>query len=242
MVLLDGVPGHPPHSYGTNIRIGSKDGTLAVVEADWSFRIQSDDSSARLERPPKNQKSLENFGTVAANSNLMVTESQSSEEATRVKVGLGGWYHDAKFDHLSQLDAMGQPLKKSNYGSYFILEFPVAKNTEAFFRYGVASEEVNPVKSNLALGLRLTKFLPNRPNDQYGIAYTSVHASSSYTRSESLSGRSIDSEERVFEMTYKIAVSENFYLQPDVQFIKNPGFDSSLKKSTSGFLRVEIDF
>jgi len=50
-------------------------------------------------------------------------------------------------------------------------------------------------------------------------------------------------DEAAFELTYKVQVSDQIYLQPEVQYVVHPGgTDDQLKNATVGLVRLGLEF
>lgn len=83
-----------------------------------------------------------------------------------------------------------------------------------------AQDEVAIIPLQSTFGAHYKGLLPNRPDDRTVAFVTYGQFSDDY--SDSLVGRDADYE-MVIELGYRIQLSPFAYIQPDVQFIKNPG-------------------
>lgn len=119
-------------------------------------------------------------------------------------IKLGGW-------HYASSDPDQTP---STGGGYGIGEcrWQGASGPElaAFLQLGVSPGKVNPVPYYLAGGTRITGMLPRRPLD-----ILSLGVARAWLRGLA--------DETVWEVNYSAQVGSGIYLQPDLQWIQNPG-------------------
>ena len=104
-----------------------------------------------------------------------------------------------------------------------------------FGRYGVANDEVNPFSQFVSGGIYSRGFVQQRPDDEVGIAFAWAHASDA-------ADDMLDEEEIAIELTYRWQVNDRFAIQPDIQYIINPGLDPSLDDAFVAGLRLEAQF
>ncbi|MFH1998305.1 MAG: carbohydrate porin [Planctomycetota bacterium] len=138
----------------------------------------------------------------------------------------GAWRHSANVEEFSESP---QPRKYSaNHGVYFTadqilyrLEGGTADSriVSAFFQYSWAPYEVNEITQYIGAGLCCKGWIPGREKDHSGIGVGRALLSS---RIRSLEHRN---HETVFELYHRLQILPAITLQPDVQFIVNPGGD-----------------
>lgn len=143
------------------------------------------------------------------------------------KIALGGWGYSERYSTHSNPEPTA-----SNRGGYlslektFIRESDPSQGLAGFLRLGVADGRVNPIENFVGVGIVYTGPFEGRDKDRIGFAYNGGFAGTDYLRSEPR-----DSNETNLELTYSFHISDNFSLQPDVQYVINPGFDPSLDDS-----------
>lgn len=99
-----------------------------------------------------------------------------------------------------------------------------------FARWGYANPDVAPVEHTVAVGL--TNIRPfGREGDMFGIAGTWANPSDDSLR-----------EEKLFEIFYRIQVTENMELSPDLQFVVDPSLNPSEDLVTIVGLRLKVLF
>lgn len=153
------------------------------------------------------------------------------------KVCLGGWGFTAPYE--THLDP--QLANASNQGAYLSMEKVLSREEDpeqglsAYLRLGLANGRINPIGTFLGAGAVYTGVFPGRDRDRLGLALNSGFASGQYLES----GEYLP-HETALELTYSFAVAEGFHIQPDLQYVINPGFDPSLENALIIGLRAVL--
>lgn len=145
------------------------------------------------------------------------------------KACLGVWGFTAPYEtHLDPLTA-----NASNRGGYLSLEKVLSREEgdpqqglTAYLRLGLADGRINPIETFVGAGAVYTGVFPGRDRDRLGLAINTGFSGQDYLRSGAF-----ERHETALELTYSFALSENFSIQPDLQYIINPGFDPALQDS-----------
>ncbi|NNC77057.1 MAG: carbohydrate porin [Woeseiaceae bacterium] len=156
------------------------------------------------------------------------------------RLGIGGWLYSADFDRIEA--TANNPRDDGNGGVYGFIDGPLYSNDSGlavtgFFRYGVANDQINAFDSYIGAGAVATGLLSTRPNDRFGIALASARLGDPFERAV---GGSVDKHETTIELTYSTRITNWLRLQPDIQFVINPGFDPALKNALVLGLRFEL--
>jgi len=95
-----------------------------------------------------------------------------------------------------------------------------------FLQYGWVPSERNDVTGYLGGGLHVHGLIPGRSVDSFGfaVAQATTH---------------LDAE-TVFELTYRLVLTDWLAFRPDYQWIQNPGGNSANNTANVAFLRFEI--
>lgn len=220
--LVDGVPGDPNNPKYTHIQFNRGDGTLLVVEA-----------GLRPVEPDRPEPAA--------------AGAQAAEPAEKAisHYAVGGWRYTPRFDDLTDTDAAGNPRRRHNRGAYFVAEQTVyhepghpSQGLALFFRYGVASDNVNPLDYSWTTGVYYKGLLPGRDDDEAGIHFLRSHAGAKFKQ---ITPTNIDHEDAL-EITYRAQIRPWLAIQPSVQRIWNPDFDPALGNSWVVGGRVEVAF
>ena len=199
------------------MQFGLGQGTLSIVEAQFSYP---------------------SLGS-------MVSPGKSQPLGWTYKIG--AWYNslpfaDQQFDGagfaLADAESNGNAqMHKGNYAIYGVAdqliwrdEVDPNRTLSLFGRVmGAPQQDRNTIAMSANFGLLMHSPLKNRAADTFGLGFGYAQVSSSYanaTRDAYMySGTSgpIPTNEWMGELTYQYQVKPWFYLQPDVQYIYNPG-------------------
>lgn len=191
---------------------------------------------------------------------LVVVElgySTSEEGKSFNKTALGLWRYSARADDLTEVDALGNPLRRRDQGFYVLAERTLraeqndpAQGLSGFVRLGTASKDIDrglvdnapTVDWSGSLGLTYQGLFDGRDDDTAGIAVTTSHASSKYRDAQLALGNVFDSSETVVEITYRAQLRPWMSLQPMVQRIFNPNMDATLRDAWVAGMRLEVAF
>lgn len=192
--LLDGVPGNPNDPYGTQIMWSTKEGYLLTGEVGYVVGRVEDDPIW--------------YG----------------------KYAIGGWGYTAKFDDVHDTRPDGSPERgRGNTGFYMLAEQTVLREDDdaqgliVFVRAAAADARYNQFGTFLGAGAVYTGPIPGRDADQVGFAFATVSDGEQFEDALRDTGRRYDTRESVLELTYNLQLTGWLRLQPDVQYIINPG-------------------
>lgn len=158
-----------------------------------------------------------------------------------IRLGLGGFLYTADFETILQPAipmGSGPQRSNSNDGVYLFADAPVfaddKRQVSAFVRLGQADQGLNPVKSYFGAGLVATGLFSHRPQDQLGLAVATARIGDDIR-----STMPLDSHETTYELTYSAQINRWLRIQPDIQYVINPGADGSLKNALVFGLRLQ---
>lgn len=97
-----------------------------------------------------------------------------------------------------------------------------------FLRVGAADPRVNQISQYYGGGLIYQGLLPERPTDYFGIGVATARNSRHFKRAQRRDGTPVKDAEIALGMTYAINVTPELLVQPDIQYIINPGMDPSI--------------
>ena len=180
---------------------------------------------------------------------------------------VGAFLHTGKFTDVlrdnvgrSAIVSQGSPLMHdSNYGFYFIVDQmfcrePTKENVSqqglgVFYRVGTAPDDRNRISFYSEGGLSYQGLLPGRDEDLFGmgIAYSQI---SEDVRQSGRDDRDINRTtgivlqdyETVLELTYQIAITPWWKIQPDIQYILHPGGSSTIDDAVVLGCRFNLSF
>lgn len=181
---------------------------------------------------------------------LLVAEAGYAPESTPdSKVAFGGWRYTEKSNDLLSVDGAGNPLRENNQGVYALAEHKLYteegskdQGLSGFARFGFADEDVSRFDYAWSTGVVYTGFIPGRDEGKLGFAVAGAHNSDKYNASSLASGTAVDSSETAIELTYSDNITKWLIVQPDVQYIINPGTNKALDNALVIGTRFTINF
>lgn len=158
------------------------------------------------------------------------------------KVAIGGWTYTARFDDVRP----GAPSGRGNRGGYALIEHRLRgaygddpQGLAGWLRFGLADPRFNPIVSYLGAGIVQTG-IGKRRADQIGIAVAVANFSARSQQALAQAGTPSDAREVILEATYKFAIADWLSVQPDLQYVINPGGQPAIGDATVIGLRFRI--
>jgi porin len=152
------------------------------------------------------------------------------------KLLFGYWRYTAQAD-----DLLAQR-QRNNSGFYFRGETSIfsegvdrSQRLTAFFRLGLANRNVNQFTRFASAGLNYTGLIEGRGTDQLGLAVASALTSAEYRLTTPST-----KDETVLELTYRALLANWLTIQPNLQYVFNPGTDPTRNNAMAVGLRTEV--
>lgn len=149
---------------------------------------------------------------------------------------VGGYYH-SKLKEYNDETVSEETLFSRNYGFYFLANQTIWQNNETrrlglFTQIAVSPGNINTHNYYIGAGLCYHGIFDNELQDAFGLAVAHAGFKSDLKK-----------DETTIEMFYKTVVTENLFLQPDIQYIINPaGSENNLNNALAAFVRFGINF
>lgn len=154
------------------------------------------------------------------------------------RIWSGAWRYSADFDRLR-----GSGVDNDNRGLYIGAEWDGEVDGRPigwFVRYGVANDDINPVKAYLGAGVAIGAPFKSRPHDHLGASFAQAFAGSPYRQLLVDDGLVATRSERILEITYRAVVGDWLALQPNMQFIAHPSATRTIDNALVLGLRFEL--
>lgn len=155
----------------------------------------------------------------------------------RQRLLLGAWGYSRDHDDLGDTDA-----RSTSAGAYLRGEALLSGNRErglhGFYRIGAATGRTNPFDRFYSVGLHWRGPFAGRQEDEAGIAVARAVAGRSQRWTMALEGIAAANAETALELTYRFALNDWLTLQPDLQYIVDPGLDRSRANALAIGLRM----
>lgn len=153
---------------------------------------------------------------------------------------IGVFYHSAQYQNIENGDTL-----KGNYGFYFLADHMFISNSytyenglSGFLTGSLFPDDRNILNMTIAGGICYHGPFKKRKNDDFGIAFAFANFSNKYTK---LNPDTLLNNETAIELMYRCHLTENIMIQPEIQYIINPGATKLLKNSLVGLLRIHIN-
>lgn len=171
---------------------------------------------------------------------LLIGEIDYTRERSRLL--LGAWGYTASFN-TDPLDISDSTERSYGNSGAYIRGETILREADpaiaAFVRYGQAFGDFNIFSQLISSGITW-RGVGSRPDDEFGVAFAWAEVSGHVKDIAGLAGVALDSREIAIELTYRFPVAEWLTLQPNVQYVINPGLDPMLDNALAVGVRFEL--
>jgi porin len=169
-------------------------------------------------------------------------EQKQIQTSNGIKMGvykLGFYYHTGKFINYS--DTL-KP-KWGNYGFYLIMDQMIIpkpsdpqEGLAAMLQLGYSPSKYNRIDNAIEGGIRYYGLFNKRNHDIIGIAFSYAGLGNEFININP----SKKSSETALEFTYKFNFNNKVFIQPDIQYIINPGAEKGINNSCTALIRFQL--
>lgn len=226
LAVMDGSPGDPADPDRSRFALGKGEGALIAWEVGYN-QAAPGVTVVKDEPPSRVQEGGRRIG-----------RSRTVQRA-QMKLGLGGWAYTRDFDAFEVGEAA-----QTSWGLYALAERLLyvepgdAGSLSAFVRAGTANADVNRLSAYLGGGLVYTGPLPGRADDLLGFGVAHARNGSPFLRALEADGALMERAETALEAIYMLQLGEFFQLEPNLQWIVNPGMDPGVDNALVLGLRL----
>jgi porin len=197
-------------------------GLGGLVEAGaggWTVRAGLFEGIAR--DPDRPRRTV--FGFTSGEGALLVVETERQWEGGRALLGLR--HHSGDFEPWAAAGAASARREDSS-GAYLLVEDRLGRwdalALHGFTRIGLAEARIHEVGTYIGAGLVLQGPMFGLDDERLGVAAASAHNGRDFRRTVEPGGGA--SHETAVELTYSARLLPWLTVQPDVQWVVNPGF------------------
>ncbi|MBB3104752.1 carbohydrate porin [Azomonas macrocytogenes] len=177
-------------------------------------------------------------------------QHDADEHKRFLHAAVGAWYYTARFDHLRDVDAEGNPRReRGTQGAYALIEGELFREPDqsvqglsGFLRLGLADKKVNQLRWSASGGLVYTGLLPGRDEDVTGFGISLASNSGTFKDAQRAAGEPVTSREVAYELSHWLPLTSWMSLQFNVQYIRHPSTDPGLHSARIIGLRHKISF
>lgn len=167
----------------------------------------------------------------------------TSQQEEANKLALGVWHYTAPREDQATSGQLHNPEGAYVVSSYeFYADKVKGRSVAAFWRGGVADGDVSQVSWDYTAGLVGRGWVPTRSKGEIGLGISVAHNADKYMTAQEAAGTAVDRNEMGYELYYRDTVARGVTLQPDVQYIVNPGTDRTTKDALVVGLRTAVSF
>lgn len=164
----------------------------------------------------------------------------------RGKVAFGTWRYTDKQDDIRAVTPAGDPARSTARGAYGLLERQLTggdegRKTTAFARLGVSDGDTTAFKGGWQAGVLVEHVFESRPDSAFSVGVNQAFLSGKFRDSALDAGQRLTRAESAIEITYSDKVGP-VTIQPDLQYVKNPGADGGVGHALVAILRVGVEF
>ena len=164
------------------------------------------------------------------------------------KIAIGGWGYTARFDTIGGGGGGGgAPTGRGNTGAYVFAERRFSgtraddpRGLAGWVRFGIADQRFNPVSDYLGGGLVYSGIFAGRKLDQAGLSLAAARFGERYRRERASAGHPSNRAEIVVEVAYRAVLASWLSIEPDVQYVANPGGDRAVRDAVVTGVRIKI--
>jgi len=151
---------------------------------------------------------------------------------------------------LTRVRPDGLPARRHGSGGVYALAdwtvYQDANDTDRqvslFGQLGIGDRRVNRFAYYNGGGLTFSGFIPQRKQDEFGIAVGAAHNGTPFIEAQRDQGMRARRSEVALEITYLAQFGAHLAVQPDLQFVINPNTDPRIKNALAFILRFEVSF
>jgi len=170
---------------------------------------------------------------------------EAGHSGKRVRSALGLWTYTRGREDLAETDTGGLPLRKASNGVYATVEGDLlasgGRQLTTFLRVGFSSPHDTPYRAGLQAGFLLAPALTARADSQLSLGLHRAWLSDHYRAAISAAGGDPASE-TALELTYADSLIGRLIVQPDLQWVFNPGGDRAARNALVGTVRLAWGF
>nr|WP_244264917.1 carbohydrate porin [Caulobacter segnis] len=166
----------------------------------------------------------------------------------RGKVAFGAWRYTKKQPDIRDVVADGLPASRTAQGAYLLLERQLTgegedavRKTTAFARLGLSDGDTTAFSGGWQAGLLVERVFESRPDSAFSVGVNQAFLTGKFRANALDEGQLLTRAESAIEVTYSDKIGP-VTIQPDLQYVRNPGADSSVGHALVATVRFGVAF
>ena len=166
----------------------------------------------------------------------------------RGKVSFGAWRYTKKQADIRDVTPEGYPAAKTAQGAYVLLERQLTgegetavRKTTAFARLGLSDGDTTAFKGGWQAGLLVEHVFESRPDSAFSIGANQAFLTGKFRANAFDEGQRLTRAESAIEVTYSDKIGP-VTIQPDLQYVHNPGADGGVGHALVATVRFGVAF
>jgi len=234
----NGISAFPVTSFGGRIKFLPSENSYMMVTA-------VDGVPGNPDRPHGTHVDFEDGDGILWAAEVGYTPNLEAQgDTVNNKVAIGAWSYSERFDDLRDVDSFGNPIKRRQQGAYLVSSYQFYKDKAsekdlgAFFRAGFSDGDTAQTEFDYNIGFVGHGWIAGRADGELGIGVSQASNGNKYNSVTP----GAEEHERIYEIYYMDQVARGITLQPDLQYVTNPGTDPTVDNAKIVGLRVGISF
>ena len=166
----------------------------------------------------------------------------------RGKVAFGTWRYTKKQADIRDVTPEGHPAARTAQGAYMLLERQLTgdgesavRKTTAFARLGLSDANTTAFRGGWQAGLLVKHVFDGRPDSAFSIGANQAFLAGKFRANAFDEGQRLTRTESAVEVTYSDKLGP-LTIQPDLQYIRNPGADGGVGHALVATVRFGVAF
>jgi len=217
-----------------------------AIRGRWRFDDRWMLQSALIDGAPADPDSPRKFASFDLDSDqgaLWIAELE--HRAAQWRAVIGHWRYSARFDEFDGLADGSSKKSRRNSGTYGLIEGPIRhfddRRLLAVLRLGEANPQFNGIDSTIQAALVLERPWLRRDGEHVAMGVAYARNGGPARRLAAAAGDALLAKETIIEVSWRVPISERISLQPDLQYVIDPGSASDVDDAFAVGLRVEFD-
>ncbi|MDR6626492.1 carbohydrate porin [Caulobacter segnis] len=166
----------------------------------------------------------------------------------RGKVAFGAWRYTKKQPDIRDVVADGLPASRTARGAYLLLERQLTgegeeavRKTTAFARLGLSDGDTTAFSGGWQAGLLVERVFESRPDSAFSVGVNQAFLTGKFRANALDEGQRLTRAESAIEVTYSDKIGP-VTIQPDLQYVRDPGADSGVGHALVATVRFGVAF